>query len=138
MQKKKTVSEKPQPKQNSLDELVPLYFDANVQAKHFKESATALGDEIKKICLTQNLNKGETGLFKFSVSKQVRSTFDEEVLLDCVKKLSPEVRQKVVKVKEYVDQNELEKAVYLGLVKPEEIKPAQIEKEVVALRVSKK
>lgn len=137
MPKKKANQEKPEPKKQNLEELVPLYYAANTQAKHFKESATELGDEIKKICLDKNLNKGEAGTFKFTVSKQVRATFDEEVLLDCVKKLNPEVRQKVVKVKEYVDQEELEKAVYLGLIKPEEIKPAQMEKEVVTLQVTK-
>lgn len=138
MQKKEKMHETVTAKKNNLEELLPIYFDANVQAKYFKEEATKIGDEIKKICLTENLSKGESGQFKFSVSKQVRSSFDEEVLLDCVKKLDPEVRKKVIKVKEYVDAEELEKAVYLGVIKPEEIKPAQIEKEVVALRVTKK
>ena len=133
MQNKKTDENK-----QTLEELVPVYSYANEQSKKFKDIAAALGDEIKKICLEKNLTKGQVGEYKISVSKQIRSSFDAEVLLECANKLAPKVRKKIVKVKEYVDEQELEKAVFLGVIKPEDIKPAKIEKEVVALRVTRK
>lgn len=136
MQKKD--QEQTEVKGQTLEELVPVYFNANEQSKRFKDAASMLGDEIKKICLEKNLTKGQVGEYKVSVSKQIRSSFDAEVLLECANKLAPEVRKKIVKVKEYVDEAELEKAVFLGVIKPEDIKPAQIEKEVVALRVTRK
>ncbi len=128
---------KQQDKTETLDELVPLYFDANAQAKHFKESATALGEQIKSICLASGDLKGEFGQYKYAVIKQNRQTLDEEVLLECVKKLPKKVVTQVVKTKEYVDPAALEKAVFLGLIKPEDIAAAQINKEVVSLRVTK-
>jgi len=128
---------KQQNKTETLDELVPLYYDANTQAKHFKESAAALGEQIKGICLSSGDLKGELGQYKYSVIKQVRQTLDDEVLLECVKKLPKKVSAGLIKVKEYVDPAALEKAVFLGLVKPQDIAAAQINKEVVALRVTK-
>ena len=132
------MAENEQKTTETLDELVPLYFDANTQAKHFKESADELGKQIKSICLTSGELKGKLGQYSYAVSKQTRQTVDEEVLLECVKKLPKKVMQQIVKTKEYVDEKELEKAVFMGLVKPEELAPAQITKEVVALRVTKK
>ena len=133
------MSEEKQERNNeTLDELVPLYYDANIQAKHFKESATQLGEQIKSICLTNNCLKGELlGQYKYTIVKQNRQTFDDEVLLECVKKLPADIAKKVIKVKEYVDPEELEKSVFLGEIKPEDIAAAQINKEVVALRVTK-
>lgn len=122
---------------SNLEELVPLYYDANIQAKHFKESATQLGEQIKLICLSNGALKGELGQYKYTISKQNRQSFDEEVLLECIKKLPKKISQTLIKVKEYVDPAELEKAVFMGIIKPEDIAAAQINKEVVALRVTK-
>lgn len=124
--------------QVSLNELIPLYYEANAQAKKFKETATALSEQIKEICLKDGLKKVELDGFKANVVIQNRSSFDDEVLLECVKKLDESVKTKIIRVKEYVDPQELEKAVFVGAVKPEEIKPAEIVKEVVTLRVTKK
>ena len=131
------MQEKAEQKEMKLDELIPLYYHANTQAKYFKDSATVLGDQIKTICLSSGELKGDAGQYKYSITKQNRQTLDEELLLQCVKKLPKKVVTQVVKVKEYVDPAALEKAVFLGLIKPEDIAPAQINKEVVALRVTK-
>ena len=131
------MQDKKQKSVETLDELIPLYYDANTQAKHFKDSATQLGEQIKSICLTSGELKGEFGEYKYSVSKQLRQSLDEEVLLECVKKLPKKVAQSLIKVKEYVDESALEKALFTGVIKPEDVSAAQITKEVVALRVSK-
>ena len=125
-------------KKENLEELVPLYYDANLQAKHFKENATKLGEQIKDICLNGNIKKSEVGSYKVNLVIQNRLSFDEEVLLNCVLKLPESVQAKVIKTKQYVDPQELEKAVFTGVIKPEDIAPAQIHKEVVTLRVTKK
>lgn len=123
---------------DSLEELVPLYHDANLQAKHFKESAAKVGEQIKNICLSGDIKKKEIGGYKLSIVVQHRSSFDEEVLLECTRKLPERVQAKLIKVKQYVDPQELEKALFMGVIKPEDVAPAQIDKEVVTLRVAKK
>lgn len=128
---------KEQKKAVTLDELLPVYYNANNQAKYFKDSASMLGEQIKSICLSSGVLKGEAGAYKYTVSKQTRQSLDEEVLMECVKKLPKSISQKLIKVKEYIDPAELERAVFMGIVKPEDIAPAQINKEVVALRVTK-
>ena len=125
-------------KNENIEELVPLYYDANVQAKHFKESADTLGKQIKDYCLKNNIKKGEYGSLKMSIVVQNRTFFDDEVLLECIHKLPESVQAKVIKVKEYVDPQELEKAVFMDIIKPQDIAQAQINKEVVTLRVAKK
>lgn len=122
----------------TLEELVPLYYDFKTNAKLYKENAEKLNEQIKKLCDEQNVSKGEFGEFKFSIVKQNKSSFDEDILLECALKLPESVQAKIVKVKQFVDEEELEKAVFLGLVDPEAFKVAQIAKEVVTLRVTKK
>ena len=137
MQEQKETNQQ-ETKNENIEELVPLYYDANVQAKHFKESADNLGKQIKDYCLKNNIKKGEYGALKMSIIVQNRSYLDEEVLLECLLKLPESVQAKVIKTKQYVDPQELEKALFTGVIKPEEVAPAQVNKEVVTLRVSKK
>lgn len=137
MQEEKQTQNQPYEGEN-LEELVPLYYDANLQAKNFKECASKIGEQIKNICLNGDIKKKEIGGYKLSIVVQHRSSFDEEVLLECARKLPESVQAKLIKVKQYVDPQELEKALFTGLIKPEDVAPAQIDKEVVTLRVAKK
>lgn len=137
MQEEKQTQNQPY-EGETLEELVPLYYDANLQAKNFKECASKIGEQIKNICLIGNIKKSEICGFKLNLVVQNRSSFDDEVLLECVRKLPESVQAKVIKIKEYVDPQELEKAVFIGIIKPQDIAQAQINKEVVTLRVAKK
>jgi hypothetical protein len=117
-----------------LKQLLPIYYDNKTEMDSFKKEVDTQNKDIKAILLKAGLDKYQVEdiIAKVTVSK--REDFVEETLIEILKKLKV---KDVVKKKEYVDFDMLEKLIYEGTIDAEKLASARTVKEVVTLKVSK-
>ena len=118
-----------------LSELVPRYYTNNTEMKKYKKLADADNKEIKEVMGLLNLTEYEVGGITAKISVSKRVDLLEDVLMEKIKVLGVEG---IIKTKEYIDMDALEDALYHGRINPATLAQAQVEKEVVTLRVNKK
>ncbi len=118
-----------------LSELVPRYYTNNTEMKKYKKLADADNKKIKEVMNLLNLTEYEVGGITAKISVSKRVDLLEDVLMEKIKVLGVEG---IIKTKEYIDMDALEDALYHGRISPATLAQAQVEKEVVTLRVNKK
>ena len=120
-----------------LDKLVPQYAQTKQQADTYKKQSDKENAEIKSIMTSLALQHYEAGGYKVVRSVQKRESINEEQLIEIAHKYNiPDV----IKTKEYIDFDALEKAIYDGNISQDvllEMDKAKDVKHVVQLRISK-
>ena len=120
-----------------LDKLVPQYAQTKQQADTYKKQSDKENAEIKSIMTSLALQHYEAGGYKVIRSVQKRESINEEQLIEIAHKYNiPDV----IKTKEYIDFDALEKAIYDGNISQDvllEMDKAKDVKHVVQLRISK-
>ena len=124
-------------KLNDLDALIPQYAENKSEMDSYKKICDKENAQIKSIMKDFVVDKYEAGGYRASYSVSTRETMNEEMLLEIAHNHGiPEI----VKTKEYIDFDILEKAIYDGKISEEillEMDKAKEVKEVVTLRVTK-
>lgn len=124
-------------KLNDLDVLIPQYAENKSEMDSYKKICDKENAQIKAIMKDFVVDNYEAGGYKASYSISKRETMNEEILLDIAHNFGiPEI----VKTKEYIDFEALEKAIYNGDISDDilmEMDKAKEVKEVVTLRVTK-
>lgn len=125
-----------------LDTLIPQY----ALNKNEKDSYEKLCDrekaQIKDIMTTLALQHYESEGYKVTCFTQNREKMDEDILLDILHN-APGIeflKSEIIKTKEYIDFDALEKAIYDGKISEElllKMDKAKEVNEVVTLRVAK-
>lgn len=120
-----------------LNKLVPQYAQTKQQADTYKKQSDKENAEIKSIMTSLALQHYEAGGYKVVRSVQKRESINEEQLIEIAHKYNiPDV----IKTKEYIDFDALEKAIYDGNISQDillEMDKAKDVKHVVQLRISK-
>ena len=120
-----------------LDKLVPQYAQTKQQADTYKKQSDKENAEIKSIMTSLALQHYEAGGYKVVRSVHKRESINEEQLIEIAHKYNiPDV----IKTKEYIDFDALEKAIYDGNISQDvllEMDKAKDVKHVVQLRISK-
>lgn len=124
-------------KLNDLDTLIPQYAMNKAELDGYKKICDKENAQIKSIMKDFVVDKYEAGGYKASYSVSTRETMNEDRLLEIAHNFGiPEI----VKTKEYIDFDALEKAIYDGKISKEillEMDKAKEVKEVVTLRITK-
>ena len=124
-------------KLQDLDTLIPRYAANKAEMDDYKKICDRENAEIKSIMRDFVVSSYEASGYKATYSVSERTSMNEEMLLDIAHNYGiPEI----VKTKEYIDYDALEKAIYDGNISEEillEMDKAKTVKEVVTLRVSK-
>lgn len=99
-------------KQLTLEELIPLYGEVNTECNTLKKKVSELNSQIKtEIKRVKRENSDiEINGWKCSLSVSTTYEFDEDRLIEFCK----QNKINVVKKKEYVDYDALEKLIYNG------------------------
>ena len=122
---------------NRLEELIPQYALNKSELDNYKKICDRENAEIKQIMLSDDLDKIEVGGYRATCTVSTRETMNEELILERAHQFGiPEI----VKVKEYIDYDALEKAIYDGNISKDvllEMEKAKEVKEVVTLKVTK-
>lgn len=125
------------PNMIDLDELIPQYALNKSELDSYKKLCDRENAQIKAVMKDFALQHYEAGGYKATYSVSNRETMNEEKLLDIAHNFG---LHKIIKTKEYIDFDALEKAIYDGEISEEmllEMDKAKESKEVVTLRVSK-
>lgn len=120
--------------EEKLQELIPHYQLNKSEMDSYKKVVDKDNKEIKMIMLESQLPEFIVGDIKATCSVSERQDFIEEALIEKLKEMNVEG---VIKMKEYVDMDALENAIYNGELNAAELASCQTKKEVVTLRVTK-
>lgn len=122
-----------------LDTAIVDYRDAKEQEKSIKKVVTNLGDFIKQELQNRDLTEFVVGDVRASITITPNEDVNELQAIEILRKaLTPEQFGKVVKTREYIDDDEFEKLVYAREVDAEILTPAVTPKApTVTLRLGK-
>ena len=120
--------------EEKLQELMPHYQLNKHAMDSYKKIVDKDNKEIKMIMLESQLPEFIVGDIKATCSVSERESFIEEALIEKLKEMNVDG---VIKLKEYVDMDALENAIYNGELNAAELASCQTKKEVVTLRVTK-
>lgn len=124
-------------KLNDLDTLIPQYAANKNELDSYKKICDKENAEIKAIMKDFVVTGYEAGGYKASYIVSKRETLNEEKLLEIAHQFGI---SEIVKTKEYIDYDALEKAIYDGRISEDimmEMDKAREVKETVTLRVTK-
>lgn len=120
-----------------LEELIPQYALNKSELDSYKKICDKENAEIKQLMLSDDLDKIEVDGYRATCTVSTRESMNEEMMLEIAHNFGiPEI----VKVKEYIDYDVLEKAIYDGNISQDvllEMEKAKEVKEVITLKVSK-
>ena len=118
----------------SLKSDISTYYEVNNQVKSLKKSMDVLNKNIKEQLMQENLDHVEVGGYSAKITTVSSVSFDPDILLALVKEIG---REDLIKTREYVDVDDIERLVYTGELNAKDVAPAQILKEQVRLNVGK-
>lgn len=118
-----------------LKELIPQYAFNKNELDSYKKLCDKDNAVIKQLMQEDEVNEFDTGLYVAKMSVQQRQTMNEDKLLELIKDIE---RPDIIKTKEYVDMDLLEKAIYNGEIDAGDLDSCMNTKEVVTLKVISK
>ena len=104
-----------------------------------KKDSKPLGEQIKDYALKNGLEVVKSDNWQANISVTPKQDFNELQAIEIIKKnLGGELLASVIKTKEYIDEDALEKAIYNGDIDAKLLAPCTIEKEpTVKLTIGK-
>lgn len=129
------TEEDPEAYKQALKDTIKRFFLNKTEYDSYKKLVDADNAGIKEIMMEHNLKEFEVDGIVAKCSIQERESFNEEMLLQIVKKSKV---KGIVKKKEYVDADALESAIYNGEFDAAILEPAREIKQVVTLKVARK
>lgn len=123
-----------------LAEKIDIYKSYKDSESKFKKLGSKLNDEIKETMKSMGVDEFSSDSYVATVKYSRKETLDEEKAIDVLRKtLSEEQLKTVIRTKEYIDDDSLEKLVYNGDFDISLLEPCKILGNGVAtLRIKKK
>ena len=125
----------------TLNKLVPEYVANNEQSKVYKKLVSDGSTEIKNILTSVNMDNISVEGYKVSVTHIDKSYMDTDKLLAFIKAEFPkELQERVIKTREYVDEDVLESIMYKNEIDDKikaDMAKCMVEKEELRLNVRK-
>ena len=104
-----------------------------------KKANSALNENIKAYMYEHDMERASSDNYVAVVTAQKKESLNEELAIEIIKKnLGDDLLKSVIKQKEYIDEDALEKLVYNGDFDITKLAKAKITKLVTTLRISKK
>jgi hypothetical protein len=129
-----------EPPKETLGQMIVIYFGNKEDEARIKKITDDYNKRIKAEMSSQGLTEFEEGDLKASISSTPREDFNEQQAIEILRsQLTPLVFSEIVKTREYLDQDALEKAVYNKQLDAAILAPCVTPKEpTVTLRVTEK
>ncbi len=123
-----------------LAEKIDIYKSYKDSESKFKKLGSKLNDEIKETMSSMGVDEFSSDSYVATVKYSRKETLDEEKAIEVLKKtLSKEQLKAIIKTKEYIDDDSLEKLVYNGDFDISLLEPCKVlGNEVATLRIKKK
>ena len=122
-----------------IDSLIDDYKESKDRANALKKSNADVSDKIKSYFMDNGIDKHSTDLYTATVTTTNKESLNDELAIEIIKEnLDGALLKSVIKQKEYIDEDALEKLVYNGDFDITKLEKAKIVKPVTTLRVTKK
>ena len=106
---------------NNINEMIDSYGEQKKIFDPMKKSMENQSNTIKAIMQENNTNCIETENFKATVTERITEGFDENKLISVISSIDPDSKLDILKVKQYVDMDALEDAIYRGAITDENL-----------------
>ena len=122
-----------------IDSLIDEYKASKDKENALKKSNADVSDKIKSYFMDNGIDKHSTDFYTATVTTTNKESLNDELAIEIIKEnLNGALLKSVIKQKEYIDEDALEKLVYNGDFDITKLEKAKIVKPVTTLRVTKK
>lgn len=122
-----------------LEQMIDDYKEGKDKENALKKSNNVLNENIKSYMQEHNLNTASSDKYTASLSVTNKESLNEDLAIEIIKsKLGGPLLATVIKKKEYIDEDALEKLIYNGDFDPNDLAKAKITKTIHTLRIAKK
>ena len=122
-----------------IDSLIDEYKASKDKENALKKSNADVSDKIKSYFMDNGIDKHSTDFYTATVTTTNKESLNDELAIEIIKEnLDGALLKSVIKQKEYIDEDALEKLVYNGDFDITKLEKAKIVKPVTTLRVVKK
>ena len=122
-----------------LSKEIDSYKENKDLENKLKKSNTEAGNRIKAYFNEKGITNASSEKYTATVSTTTKSTLNEDLAIEIIKEnLGGALLASVIKTKEYIDEDALEKLVYNGDFDVTKLEKAKIDTTIQTLRITKK
>lgn len=122
-----------------LSKAIDLYKENKDLENKLKKSNAEAGNLIKQYFNEKGITSASSEKYTATVTTTTKSTLNEELAIEIIKEnLGGALLRSVIKKKEYIDEDALEKLVYNGDFDITKLEKAKIDTTTQTLRITKK
>lgn len=123
----------------NLSEAIDSYKESKDKENFLKKENDIKNKEIKDYMSLHDMTSASSDKYTVTLSVQNKESLNEELAIEIIKEnLGGALLNSVIKTKEYIDEDALEKLVYNGDFDASVLTKAKIVKPITTLRVTKK
>ena len=120
-----------------LSKAIDEYKESKDKENALKKANDHMGKDIKQYMLDNNMTKANGEKYTVTMSKTVKQKLNEDLAIEIIKEnLGGALLASVIKQKEYIDEDALEKLVYNGDFDITKLAKAEINTTTYSLRTS--
>ena len=120
-----------------LSKVIDEYKESKDKENALKKANDRMGKDIKQYMLDNNMTKANGEKYTVTMSKTVKQKLNEDLAIEIIKEnLDGALLASVIKQKEYIDEDALEKLVYNGDFDITKLAKAEINTTTYSLRTS--
>lgn len=123
----------------NLSEMIDTYKESKDKENALKKANNEMNENIKTYMQEHDMSSANSEKYTATLSCTKKESLNEDLAIEIIKEnLGGALLSSVIKQKEYIDEDALEKLVYNGDFDIAKLKKAKIVKPVTTLRVVKK
>lgn len=120
-----------------LSKIIDEYKESKDKENALKKANDRMGKDIKQYMLDNDMTKANGEKYTVTMSKTVKQKLNEDLAIEIIKEnLGGALLASVIKQKEYIDEDALEKLVYNGDFDITKLAKAEINTTTYSLRTS--
>ena len=122
-----------------LSKAIDEYKESKDKENSLKKANTAMNESIKKYMSENGMSEASSDMYTAVLSNITKESLNEDLAIAIIKEnLGGALLNSVIKQKEYIDEDALEKLVYNGDFDISKLEKAKITKVTTTLRIKKK
>ena len=122
-----------------LSKVIDEYKESKDKENALKKANTAMNESIKKYMSENGMDEASSDMYTAVLSNTTKESLNEDLAIAIIKEnLGGALLNSVIKQKEYIDEDALEKLVYNGDFDISKLEKAKITKVTTTLRIKKK
>ena len=121
-----------------LSKAIDEYKESKDRENALKKANTAMNESIKKYMSENGMDEASSDMYTAVLSNTTKESLNEDLAIAIIKEnLGGTLLNSVIKQKEYIDEDALEKLVYNGDFDISKLEKAKITKVTTTLRIKK-